>query len=92
MAHSQKTPARCAVAGITIDIAEARLALWLEADAAVSAGQSYAVDIGTSRRSLTRADAAEIRRNIDYWDGWCKRLDPAGRGRGGIPAAGVVLI
>lgn len=80
------------MAGITIDIAEARLALWLEADAAVSAGQSYAVDIGTSRRSLTRADAAEIRRNIDYWDGWCKRLDPAGRGRGGIPAAGVVLI
>lgn len=79
------------MAGITIEIAEARLTLWLEADAAVMAGQAYEVDNGSSRRRVTRADAAEIRHNIEYWDGWCKRLDPNGRGRRGIPAAGVVL-
>lgn len=78
------------MAGITLEQAEAQLALWLAADAAVSSNQTYAVDTGGSRRSLTRADAAEIRNNIEYWDGWCRKLAPGASGRTGIQALGII--
>ncbi len=52
------------MAGITLAQAEAQLAMWLAADAAVSSGQSY-----THRStSLSRADSRQIRENIEYWD------------------------
>lgn len=72
------------MAGITLDQAEAKLAEWLAADTAVARNQSYEID----NRTLTRADAKEIRQNIDYWDGWCRRLDPNSsrvRVRRGVP-------
>lgn len=73
------------MAGITLAQAEAELALWLAADAAVSSNQSYSISSGGgSGRQLTRADALEIRNNIDYWNGWCCRLS-----RGGISAVQV---
>ncbi|EME71397.1 hypothetical protein H261_03273 [Paramagnetospirillum caucaseum] len=63
------------MAGITLADAEARLAQWLEADAAVASNQSYTVQSPAGGgRTLTRADSGEIRRNIDYWNGWCVRL------------------
>lgn len=46
-----------------LEIAQLHLNAWLEADLAVSHGQSYTM--GT--RTLNRANAAEIRKNIDYW-------------------------
>lgn len=52
------------MAGITIEIAEAKLALWLEADSVVATGQAYS--IGT--RSLTRANGDLIRKNIEFWN------------------------
>lgn len=61
---------------ITLEQAEERLAAWLAADDAVSRGQSYAI----RDRSLTRADAAEIRTNIEYWDKWVRRLQSGGNG------------
>ncbi len=64
------------MAGITLEQARARLAAWLEADAAVARNQAYS-DGG---RSLTRADAAEIRKNIDYWQLQVERLSSGGRG------------
>jgi uncharacterized membrane protein len=52
------------VAGITLTQAEAQLAVWLAADTAVASGQAYSI----AGRALTRANAREIRENIEYWD------------------------
>lgn len=52
------------MAGLTQDDAETQLALWIAANTAVASGQSY--ELGD--RKLTRADAAEIRRQIIFWD------------------------
>lgn len=69
------------MAGITLTQAQAQLTAWLAADTAVAQGQSYA--IGT--RTLTRAQAGEIRKNIEFWDRQVKRLT---RG-GGIRVRGI---
>lgn len=58
------------MAGITQAQADAQLTLWLAADAAVASGQSYAM----GGRSLTRANAAEIRQNIEFWDRKARQL------------------
>lgn len=64
--------------GITLAQAQERLTAWLDADAAVARNQAYSV--GT--RSMTRADAAEIRTNIDYWQSKVTALSAnAGGGR-----------
>lgn len=52
------------MAGITLAQAAAQLALWLAADAAVASGQAYAM----GEKSLTMANAAEIRKNIEFWN------------------------
>lgn len=70
-------------AGITLAQAEAQLASWLAADTACASGQSYSI----AGRVLTRANAAEIRNNITYWDNMTKRLARGGvRIRGGTPS------
>jgi hypothetical protein len=51
------------MAGITLAQAQAQLAAWLEADAAVARNQSYSI----GNRTLTRADAEAITSKIDYW-------------------------
>lgn len=56
--------------GITLATAQAHLEEWIAADLAVATGQSYTI----GSRSLTRAHASEIRRNIDYWNTWVQRL------------------
>lgn len=68
------------MAGITVAQAQARLDAWLDADAAVSGNQSYTIN----GRVLTRANAAEIRKNIDYWDDKVKTLSARSGGRGSI--------
>lgn len=71
------------MAGITLAQAETQLASWLSADTAVATGQSYSI----GGRSLTRANAKEIRDNIVFWDKQVKRLTRGGiRVRGGTPA------
>ena len=67
-------------AGITLTQAEAQLASWLAADTACASGQAYSI----AGRALTRANAAEIRTNITYWDNMVKRLT-----RGGVRIRGV---
>ena len=52
------------MAGITAAQATAALTRWIDADTAVANGQEYSI----GGRSLTRANAKEIRENIDYWD------------------------
>lgn len=56
--------------GITSTQAQAHLDAWLAADLAVSKGQVYSV----GSRTVTRADAAEIRENVEYWEARVNRL------------------
>jgi hypothetical protein len=71
------------MAGITLAEATAKLTEWMNADTAVAQGQSY--DIGG--RSLTRANAREIRENIQFWNNMVKSLD-----RGGIKITGATPV
>ena len=71
------------MAGLDLATAQAHLDQWIAADLAVAGGQAYTI----GGRSLTRANAAEIRKNIDYWNRWVQRLS-AGSGmtvRLGVP-------
>lgn len=68
------------MAGLTLVMAEAQLALWLEASVKVAAKQSYSIN----GRSLTLADAGEIRKQIDWWDQKAKQLARRATGRGGL--------
>jgi hypothetical protein len=68
------------MAGITLAQAEAQLALWINADTKVAQGQAYTI----GERTLTRANAREIRANIDYWEAKVNRIS-----RGGIVVRGV---
>jgi hypothetical protein len=52
------------MAGITLAQAQAKLTLWLAADDAVSKNQQYTIN----NRTLSRANAKEIRDNITFWD------------------------
>jgi hypothetical protein len=65
------------MAGITLEQAETKLQLWLDADDKVARSQYYMM----GDRQLTRANAAEIRQNIDYWQ---RKVDRLSRG-GGLP-------
>lgn len=58
------------MAGISQAQAQAHLDEWLAADLAVSKGQAYSI----GGRSLSRADAAIIRSNIEFWNRQVKRL------------------
>lgn len=72
------------MAGITLAQAEAKLSTWMAAMDAVATGQEYS--IGT--RSLKRVDAAEIREQVEYWDGKVKELSRGTTGmriRGATP-------
>jgi hypothetical protein len=68
------------MAGITLVEAQAQLAKWLEASTAVAANQEYEIDSGNGRRRMTRADAGEIRRQVEFWDRKVKQLTPASAG------------
>ncbi|MBG9548396.1 DUF6148 family protein [Cytobacillus firmus] len=60
---------------ITLERANLHLQSWLDAELAVSSGQSYSI----GSRSLTRASLPEIRKQINYWRNEVTRL--SGRGR-----------
>lgn len=61
---------------ITLAQAEEHLGDWLKADRAVAKGQSFAID----GQSFTRADAEQIRTNIDYWEKRVIKLRTSGGG------------
>ncbi len=70
------------MAGITLAQAEAQLTAWLAASTAVASGQSYSISVGPSSRSLSRADAGEIREMLTYWSGQVDKLTGLAAGRG----------
>lgn len=58
------------MAGITLAQAEAQLTAWLAASTAVANNQSYSI----AGRSLTRANATEIREQIEFWEAKVQKL------------------
>lgn len=58
------------MSGITLATAQARLDLYLAAEASVLAGQRYEID----GRSLTRANLAEVQSGINIWNQRVQRL------------------
>jgi prepilin-type processing-associated H-X9-DG protein len=66
------------MAGVTLAEAQEQLAFWLKASKAVASSQSYTIHTENSSRSLTRAEAEEIRAQIIFWDGHVKRLSRGG--------------
>ena len=69
------------MAGITLAIAEAKLTLWLDAEAALATSQSYEIEESNGRRRLVRADLAEVRNQITYWQRYVTRLSAVSTGR-----------
>lgn len=69
------------MAGITLAQAQTNLDAWLAASAAVATNQSYRiVTPGGVDRQLTRANAAEIRQMIEFWEAKVQSLSRT-RGR-----------
>lgn len=68
------------MAGITLAQAQAQLAAWLAASTAVAASQEYTIDTGSGSRRLRRADAAEIRLQVEYWQRKVSALTPVANG------------
>lgn len=64
------------MAGVTLAQAQAHLDAWLAADLALTTSQSYTIH----NRTLTRADAREVRENIAYWE---QRVNKLTRGSTG---------
>lgn len=74
------------MAGITLEMAEQKLAVWLEANDQIAQGQSYSIATATGSRSLSRADLAEVQNQIVFWNGQIKKLSRGGlRIRGAVP-------
>ena len=71
------------MAGITLEVAQARLDEYLAAEAAVLTGQEYTI----ADRTLRRADLKTIQDGIRLWDQRCKVLSAkaSGRGRAVVP-------
>ncbi|OPY15232.1 MAG: hypothetical protein A4E66_00151 [Syntrophus sp. PtaB.Bin001] len=65
------------MAGITLEQAEAQLAVWIAANTAVSSNQSYTI----GNRSLTRTNSSEILKNIEFWDAKVKELSSSPSGK-----------
>jgi hypothetical protein len=66
------------MAGITLAQAEAKLAEYMAAETAVLSGQSYSI----AGRQLTRANLAEIREGLLFWNAQVVQLDGQSQGRG----------
>ncbi|MDD5587423.1 MAG: DUF6148 family protein [Alphaproteobacteria bacterium] len=66
------------MSGLTLEQAQAQLLGWLNADTQLQSAQS----VRYNERLLTRADAVEVRNNIDYWQKKCQELSAAESGRG----------
>lgn len=67
----------------TLQTARSRLNAWLEAELAVSTGQSYRL----GNKQLTRANLSDIREQIQFWRSEVARLE-----RGNRPGARVMRV
>ena len=58
------------MAAITLEVAKKHLEMWLEAESEVAINQSYTI----GGKSFTRANLAEIRKQIEYWSNKVENL------------------
>lgn len=63
---------------ISKEIAQRHLEMWLEAEAAVSTGQSYQIE----QMQLTRASLKQIRESIIFWENKVAEAEREERNRG----------
>lgn len=54
-----------------------RLQIWLDAEAAIASGQSYMID----NRRLERANLAQVREQIKFWQNELAKAQAAANGR-----------
>lgn len=73
---------------ITLAQAEAKLAEWLAADTAVASGQSVTIE----GKSISRANSAEIRNNIQFWNSMVQSLTASASRGSGIRVRGVTPV
>jgi len=75
------------MSGLTLSDAERQLKIWLAASEAVAQGQSYSISTEGGSRSLSRTNAQEILKQIQFWDAQVKRLS-----RGGLRVRRAVIL
>ena len=63
---------------ISKEVAQRHLEMWLEAEAAVSTGQSYQIE----QMQLTRANLKQIRETIIFWENKVAEAEREERNRG----------
>ena len=63
---------------ISKEVAQRHLEMWLEAEAAVSTGQSYQIE----QMQLTRASLKQIRETIIFWENKVAEVEREERNRG----------
>ena len=66
------------MAGITLETAKKHLEMWLEAESQVAINQSYSV----AGKTFTRANLAEIRKQIEYWSNKVAQLQNIAKKKG----------
>jgi len=64
------------MSAITLAEAQTQLADWLAASRAIAGSQQYRIG-GVGGHMVTRADAAEVRNQINYWSGMVNSLTNA---------------
>ena len=72
------------MAGITVEIAQAKLDLWLAAEEVLATSQSYTIQTDGSSRTLTRADLEHVGERVSYWQGKLAAADRRASGRGSM--------
>lgn len=69
------------MSGISKEIAQRHLDAWLEAELAVTSGQSYTLSTANGSRTLTRANLTEIRNSIKWWEEKVQLSSVSGKAR-----------
>lgn len=66
------------MAGITLETAKKHLDMWLEAESQVAINQAYSI----GGKSFTRANLAEIRKQVEYWSNMVAKLQNIAKKKG----------
>lgn len=58
-----------------LELALDNYSMWYDANQSLSLGKSYTISNGqNSSRTMTNADADEVKKNLDYWENEVSRL------------------
>jgi len=63
---------------ITLEVAQAQLALWIEAESKIAVNQSYRI----GGKEYRRADLAQVLAQIKYWNQQVNKLTRRSKGKG----------